>query len=203
LVIKDIEKYRRITVAETPGKSELLAQIERERVFWEQLVVEVGEEHMLEPGATGDWTFKDVVAHLNGWRSKTLARLDAARSGQTPAPAPWPAHFNEEDDVEEINAWIYQVNRDRPLGEVLDAYQRSFSAMREAVSALSERDLTSRDAMTGWRASRWPLCSRPRSNISTRSTSQRCVTGSTSARTAMPEGRLSIIPLTCCVMCLG
>jgi hypothetical protein len=129
-------------VAETPGKSELLAQIERERVFWEQLVAEVGEEHMLESGATGDWTFKDVVAHLNGWRRKTLARLNAARAGQTPAPPPWPAHFNEEADVEEINAWIYQANRDRPLQEVLDAYQRSFSAMREAVSALSERDLT-------------------------------------------------------------
>lgn len=129
-------------MAETPGKSELLAQIERERFFWEQLVAEVGEEHMLEPGATGDWTFKDVVAHLNGWRRKTLARLDAARSGQTPVPPPWPAHFNEEDDVEEINAWIYQANRDRPLQEMLDEYQRSFSAMGEAVSALSERDLT-------------------------------------------------------------
>lgn len=129
-------------MAETPGKSELLAQIERERLFWEQLVAEVGEEHMLEPGATGDWTFKDVVAHLNGWRRKTLARLDAARSGQPPAPPPWPAHFNKEADVEEINAWLYQAHRDRPLQEVLDEYQRSFSAMRDAVSALSERDLT-------------------------------------------------------------
>ncbi len=131
-------------MAETPGKSELLAQIERERTFWEQLVAEVGEEHMLEPGATGDWTFKDVVAHLNGWRSKTLARLEAVRSGQIPAPPPWPAHLNEEDDVEEINAWIYQANGDRPLREVLDEYQRSFSAMRDGVSALSERDLTER-----------------------------------------------------------
>lgn len=131
-------------MAETPGKSELLAQIERERAFWAQLVAEVGEEHMLEPGATGDWTFKDVVAHLNGWRRQTLARLEAARSGQTPAPPPWPAHFDdeEEDGVEQINAWIYQSSRDRPLREVLDEYQRSFSAMRDAASALSERDLT-------------------------------------------------------------
>jgi len=44
--------------------------------------------------------------------------------------------------VDEINAWIYQASRDRPLREVLDEYQRSFSAMRDVVSALSERDLT-------------------------------------------------------------
>jgi hypothetical protein len=129
-------------MTETPTKQELLEQIERERAFWEGLVAEVGEERMLEPGATGDWTFKDVVAHLNGWRSKTLARLDAARQGKTPAAPPWPAELSEEDDVDEINAWIQQANRDRSLQQVLGEYQRSFQHMRDAVTALSERDLT-------------------------------------------------------------
>jgi hypothetical protein len=125
-----------------PSKSALLAQIEREHIFWEQLVAVIGEDHMLESGATGDWTFKDVVAHLNGWRGKTLARLDAALHGHAPVRPFWLAHLNEEEDIEEINAWIYQANHDRPLRDVLDAYQCSFSSMRDAVSALSERDLT-------------------------------------------------------------
>jgi len=129
-------------MSKIPGKSDLLAQIERERVLWEQLVAEVVEYRMLEPGATGEWTFKDVVAHLNGWRSKTLARLDAARDGNAPAAPPWPAHLSEEDDVKEINAWIYEANRNRPLHEILDEYHRSFSHMRDVVSALSERELT-------------------------------------------------------------
>ena len=55
-------------MTETPSKRALLEQIERERAFWEGLVAEVGEARMLQPGATGEWTFKDVVAHLNGWR---------------------------------------------------------------------------------------------------------------------------------------
>ncbi len=126
----------------TPSKSALLAQIDHERAFWEQLVAEVGEEHMLVPGATGRWTFKDVVAHLNGWRINTLARLDAALHGRAPGAPPWPAHLREEEDVDEINAWIYQAYRDRPLRDVLDEYQRSFFAMRDAANALSERDLT-------------------------------------------------------------
>ena len=102
---------------------------------------EIGEARMLEPGATGDWTFKDVVAHLNGWRSKTLARLDAAQQGITPAAPPWPANLSEDDDTDEINAWIQQASRDRSLQQVLDEYQRSFQHMRGAVMALSERDL--------------------------------------------------------------
>ena len=129
-------------MSDIPGKTALLEQIDREQAFWEQLVDEIGEERMQEPGATGDWTFKDVVAHLNGWRTLTLARLDAARHGQASVAPPWPAHLNEEDDVEEINDWIYQANRDRPLREVLDEYGSSFQRMRDAVAAISERDLT-------------------------------------------------------------
>jgi hypothetical protein len=128
-------------MSDTPSKSALLEQIDREHAFWEQLVREIGEERMLEPGATGDWTFKDVVAHLNGWRILTLARLDAARHGRASAAPPWPAHLSEEDDVDEINDWIYRTNRDRPLREVLGEYGSSFQRMRDAAAALGERDL--------------------------------------------------------------
>ena len=127
----------------TSSKQSLLEQIEHEREFWDALVAEIGEERMLEPGATGDWTFKDVVAHLNGWRRKTLARLEAARQGGTPAAPPWPANLSEEndDDVDDINDWIHQSSRDTPLQEVLGEYQRSFQFMHDAVTTLSERDL--------------------------------------------------------------
>jgi len=129
-------------MTQTPNKRALLEQIEREHAIWDQLVAEIGEERMLEPGATGAWTFKDVVAHLQGWRTKTLARLDAALHNRAPAAPPWPAHLSEEDDVDAINAWIYQANRDRPLQEVLSEYRRSFQRMHDAVAALSECDLT-------------------------------------------------------------
>jgi len=128
-------------MTETPSKRVLLERIEREREFWDGLVAEIGEEHMLEPGATGDWTFKDVVAHLNGWRSKTLVRLDAAWHSQTPEAPPWPANLSEDDDTDEINAWIQQASRDKSLQEVLGEYQRSFQHMHDAVTALSDRDL--------------------------------------------------------------
>ncbi len=94
-------------------------------------------------GATDAWTFKDVVAHLNGWRTVTLARLDAACHGRAPAVPPWPAHLSA-DDTEAINDWIYQTSREQPLEEVLATYRQSFQQLRDAVAALSERDLTER-----------------------------------------------------------
>ena len=37
---------------------------------WQEQFVAGVEDRMLQPGAMGDWTFKDVVAHLSGWRTR-------------------------------------------------------------------------------------------------------------------------------------
>jgi hypothetical protein len=130
-------------MSHVPSKSELLDLIDREETFWNQFVAEIGQERMLEPGATDQWSFKDVVAHLNGWRARTLIRLDAARHDRRPAPPPWSAHVGE-DDTQDINDWIYKTSRNQPLQEVLDTYTQSFQHMRDAVAALSDQDLTER-----------------------------------------------------------
>jgi hypothetical protein len=121
----------------------LLDQIERERLVWAQLLRAVGEERMEQPGASDAWTFQDVVAHLNGWRRRTLARLDAARTGAEPV-APWPADLDADSEVglTQINAWIAQSGRERTLQEVLREARRSFDLMRDAVPARSEAELT-------------------------------------------------------------
>lgn len=127
----------------TMTKAALLSQIERERLAWEQLLRAVGEERMEQPGATGEWSFKDIVAHLNGWRTRTLNRLEAARSGAEPAPPPWPAGLDEntEAGLTQINAWIERAGRERSLQEVLGEARRSFELMRDAVLALSDEEL--------------------------------------------------------------
>ena len=71
-----------------PTKGETLAAIERERAAWENLLAEVGEDRMLEPGPMGDWTFKDLVAHLTTTSSISMwntSRLFAAGSRAGPS----------------------------------------------------------------------------------------------------------------------
>ncbi len=129
------------------SKDALLERIERERGLWEDLVAEIGEDRMLQPGATGDWSFKDVVAHLNGWRIVTLARLDAACRNGSPAAPPWPASLDadNEDDLDKINDWIYQASRERPLDAVLGEYHQSFQRMHEATAVLTDQELNEVD----------------------------------------------------------
>ena len=124
------------------SKGQALAAIERERDAWEALLAQVGEARMLEPGAMGDWTFKDLVAHITGWRARTLRRLEAAANGQ-PEPKPvWPANLTSDD---EINEWIHEQNRDRLLGEVVSESRESFARLAEIVQMLPDEALSEPD----------------------------------------------------------
>ena len=104
--------------ATTIGKAEWLDRVEQARATWEAIVADVGEADSNRPGAMGDWTFKDVAAHLTAWRRRTVDRLEAAARGE-PEPAPfWPASLGSVED-DPINAWIHDRTKDRPAAELL------------------------------------------------------------------------------------
>lgn len=131
-----------MTDNKAPTKGQVLEAIDRERADWEALLAEVGEARMLEPGAMGDWTFKDLVAHLTGWRARGLRRLEASANGQPEPKSAWPAKLTTDD---EINTWIYEQNRDRLLGEVVGESRESFARLAEIVQMLPDEALSTPD----------------------------------------------------------
>jgi hypothetical protein len=117
-------------------KAELLDRIDREHAAWQALVAEVGTERMEEAGPMGEWSFKDLAAHLLGWRQRTIARLRAAGGGPPAAERFWPADIGDDDD--EVNDWIHDQQKDRPTDAVLADVDRSYVQMREAVDRLDD-----------------------------------------------------------------
>ena len=122
----------------TVSKGEALAAIEAERAAWEDLLGEVGEDRMLEPGPVDGWSFKDLVAHLVGWDRKSLARLEAVARDQPPPAPPWPAELDEDRDTDAVNAWIQEHYRDRLLGEVLQDSRETYARLGAVVAMLPE-----------------------------------------------------------------
>jgi hypothetical protein len=102
-------------MAQRVNRDQALAAIDAERAAWDALVAAVGERRLDEPGPMGEWSFKDLAAHLTGWRARTVQRLEAAVRGEPEPSPPWPAEFEDDD---EINDWIHQGNRDRPAARV-------------------------------------------------------------------------------------
>ncbi len=116
-------------------KSELLLWLQEEYSKWETFLRGIDAERMKQPGVNGDWSMKDVVAHLTGWNRWLVARLQAAARGEPEPPPPWPAELQGDD---EVNAWIYETYRRRSLNEVLDEMRQVFQQLFAVVEGLPD-----------------------------------------------------------------
>src|SRR3954470_11358383 len=101
------------------SKAELLEKMQDERARWDELLERVGEERMGLPGVDGDWSVKDLIAHVAAYEQWTAEQIKAALTGE-PAPPINDDPEHEEDwlDVNKRNARIYLLNRDVPLDEI-------------------------------------------------------------------------------------
>jgi carboxymethylenebutenolidase len=120
------------------SKAQLLDELRDEQAQWEALLRDIGEDHMIQPGVAGEWSIKDIIAHLTGWRRRTVGRFQAALRHEPAPPPAWLPHLQTDD---EINAWIYAAYRDRPLADVLRDSREVFEQLVEALDAFPEADL--------------------------------------------------------------
>ena len=96
---------------ETMTKTELVRRIEEAWEAWRAALTQVGEARMLEKTRAGDWTIKDLVAHIT-WSEREMAQMLAKRSLAAGSPL-W------ELDQDERNQRVYEANRERPPGDIL------------------------------------------------------------------------------------
>jgi hypothetical protein len=116
-------------------KSELISWLQDQIRQWHAFLDEFGRDRLEQPGVTGPWSMKDVAAHMTGWNRRLVAYLEAAKRGLPHPPPPWPADLKEDD---EINAWIYESNRDRPLQEILDETDQVLQQVVASIEGLPD-----------------------------------------------------------------
>lgn len=122
------------------SRAALLDAVRNLQVDLDAVIARVDEERAGEPETIGEWSFKDLIAHLTGWRLLTAARLEAGWHHEEPV-FPWPARFDEEEDLHEINRWLFEANRDKPLDQVLRESNETFDRLERAISEMPEDDL--------------------------------------------------------------
>ncbi len=128
-------------MAEGRNKAAIAARLEEERARLEAMVASLAPAELAQPGVVGEWSAKDVLAHLADWEAHMLVWLAAARRGEeVKGPEPgltW-------HQIKEFNRGIYEAHREEPLSEVLaafDAAHRQFMAM---VAAMPEEEMLAR-----------------------------------------------------------
>ena len=122
---------------ELTTREQLLEAVRGLRADLDAAIGETGAERAVQPDSFGPWSFKDLIAHLTGWRLVTAARLEAGMRGEEPV-FPWPEHLEEGQDLHAINEWFYETNRDKPLEQVIAESNETFDRVEQAIATLPE-----------------------------------------------------------------
>src|SRR6266446_8848727 len=113
-------------------KTAFINTLEQSRAEWEALLAPVDEERMLQPGAAGKWSVKDVIVHVT-WGEREIVPI--MRTHVLAGSELWELSDDERNEI------VYQQNRDRPLQEILQEEQQAYADLFEAAQALSDEDL--------------------------------------------------------------
>lgn len=120
------------------SKTDLLAAIEKERDALENYLETLTPEQITVPGIVGEWSVKDVLAHLIEWEQMVLSWHAAGLHGKTPElPAPgfkW-------SQTPALNLQIYEKHKDRPLAEVLAQFRASHQEILGVIQGLTNEEL--------------------------------------------------------------
>ena len=58
-------------------KDELLAAMDQGYTTFELLLAPLSETQLTIPGVNGEWSIKDILAHLAAWQGRVAERLEA------------------------------------------------------------------------------------------------------------------------------
>jgi len=115
-----------------------------EQTFIEKL----SEKERAVIGTYEQWSVKDVIAHVAAWKERTAQELAAVACG---GPRP------EGDNLEQINAAIFEKYLDCTWNEVLALSKRAYEALCEQVETTPEEDLTNAKAIEWYDGPVWRL----------------------------------------------
>ena len=113
-------------------KDKFLETLLEARKSWDELLGKVDKSQMTEPGLPGEWSVKDVIAHV-WWHEREMSGM---LEGKTLAGSEW-----WELPLDERNTLIYEELRDIPLEEVLETAKVEYERFLKALQALPEEGL--------------------------------------------------------------
>jgi hypothetical protein len=136
-------------------KKQFIARLLHERDKFEALLNHAGfARRMTMKGAAGNWSIKDLIAHIWAYEQYIADRLDQIARGETYAPCKthnaleafldefgYPDFGSPLLDNDTPNAWVFEKYRNVPLEELVAQELQAFTSTVAALERLSEESI--------------------------------------------------------------
>src|SRR2546422_4828492 len=96
------------------GRGQLLRRLAQAWEAFQQSYAGLAEAELLEPGVTGAWSIKDVIAHVTWWEEEALTHLPLILAGGRP-----PRYSVTYGGIDAFNARMTAQKKALSLAEVL------------------------------------------------------------------------------------
>lgn len=135
---QQIRRWRKRHAGQYLNKALVLERIQTEQRRLEASLEELTQEQMEVAGVVGDWSVKDVLAHLVEWEQMFVGWYQAGLRGEVPqVPAPgigW-------GELDRLNRQIYAKHRDRDLDQILEEFRASYDKALATIQEMSEAEM--------------------------------------------------------------
>ena len=117
-------------------KQQLLDKLERAWTALRQSYASLDEAQMTQPGVTGNWSVKDILAHVTTWEEEALKYLPLILRGERP-----PRYKDMYDGIDAFNAQMATQKQALPLSEVLRQFDDTHRRLVAAVQNVPEEHI--------------------------------------------------------------
>jgi hypothetical protein len=117
-------------------REEILDELDRVREALLVALETLPDEALIQPGAMGDWSIADILAHLVAWESEMVTALLRIDQGKTPTRL-----VEAFADVDGYNARLYQENQGRDLDRIFEDLHGVRVQLEDWLSEFSNEDL--------------------------------------------------------------
>ncbi len=114
-------------------KTQLIDLLHQAHEIEHSTLAEQSETQRAANGSFKRWAAKDVIAHIAYWRERLTKNLAAQRRGEKAEGA---------EEFDEINAQVFEKNRDRTIDEIATEAERVFASFIAQVNEFSNEELT-------------------------------------------------------------
>jgi hypothetical protein len=121
------------------NQSELLESIQTGYKLFKALLAQVPTDQLALAGVVGQWSVKDIVAHIVVHEQRMIAWVSATLHGESPAghqPYDMP-----EEPLAIVNEQIYQENRNRQWDDLMSDLEATHAQSLALVEQAQEADL--------------------------------------------------------------
>jgi hypothetical protein len=117
-------------------RTQLLTEIRTLYASLEGILSSLDEAQMTTAGVNGDWSIKDILAHLTAWHYHLLNLMYAVKHKQEPI-----LNHAEDKGINEVNAQFREESKPRRLDEVLHSFRETYRQVIEGLEQMPDDEL--------------------------------------------------------------